>query len=47
MVSVFSAPNVVRGKIVGGRSQIEGMADLEEAKLLEIVLKSRCITCTG
>ncbi len=36
---VFSAP-VVRGKIPGGRSQIEGMADLEEAKLLEIVLKA-------
>ena len=36
---VFSAP-VIRGKISGGRSQIEGMADLEEAKLLEIVLKA-------
>ncbi len=36
---VFSAPSV-RGKIPGGRSQIEGMADLEEAKLLEIVLKA-------
>jgi SecD/SecF fusion protein len=36
---VFSAP-VVRGKIPGGRSQIEGMANLEEAKLLEIVLKA-------
>lgn len=36
---VFSAP-VIRGKIPGGRSQIEGMADLEEAKLLEIVLKA-------
>ncbi len=36
---VFSAP-VVRGKIPGGRSQIEGMADLNEAKLLEIVLKA-------
>jgi preprotein translocase subunit SecD len=35
----FSAP-VVRGKIPGGRSQIEGMADLNEAKLLEIVLKA-------
>ncbi|NWF90245.1 MAG: protein translocase subunit SecD, partial [Ignavibacteriaceae bacterium] len=35
----FSAP-VVRGKIPGGRSQIEGMADMEEAKLLEIVLKA-------
>lgn len=36
---VFSAP-VIRGKIPGGRSQIEGMADMEEAKLLEIVLKA-------
>ena len=36
---VYSAP-VVKGKITGGRSQIEGMADLEEAKLLEIVLKA-------
>jgi preprotein translocase subunit SecD len=36
---VFSAPSV-RGKIPGGRSQIEGMANLEEAKLLEIVLKA-------
>lgn len=36
---VFSAP-VVRGKIPGGRSQIEGMANMEEAKLLEIVLKA-------
>ena len=36
---IFSAP-VVRGKIPGGRSQIEGMADLNEAKLLEIVLKA-------
>jgi len=36
---VFSAPSV-RGKIPGGRSQIEGMADLQEAKLLEIVLKA-------
>lgn len=37
--SVFSAP-VIRGKIPGGRSQIEGMADMQEAKLLEIVLKA-------
>ena len=37
---VFSAPSV-RNKITGGRSQIEGMADVEEAKLLEIVLKAR------
>jgi SecD/SecF fusion protein len=36
---VFSAPNV-RGRIPGGRSQIEGMENLEEAKLLEIVLKA-------
>ena len=36
---VFSAP-VVRSKITGGRSQIEGMANMEEAKLLEIVLKA-------
>ena len=36
---VFSAPSV-RNKITGGRSQIEGMADMEEAKLLEIVLKA-------
>ena len=36
---VYSAP-VVRNKISGGRSQIEGMGDMEEAKLLEIVLKA-------
>lgn len=36
---VFSAP-VVRNKITGGRSQIEGMAGASEAKLLEIVLKA-------
>jgi preprotein translocase subunit SecD len=36
---VFSAP-AVRNKISGGRSQIEGMANMEEAKLLEIVLKA-------
>ncbi len=36
---IFSAP-VVKGKIPGGRSQIEGMGDLNEAKLLEIVLKA-------
>ena len=35
----FSAPNV-RTKITGGNSQIEGMASIEEAKLLEIVLKA-------
>jgi SecD/SecF fusion protein len=37
--AVFSAP-VVRTKITGGHSQIEGMGSLEEAKLLEIVLKA-------
>lgn len=37
--SVFSAP-VVRNKISGGSSQIEGMANFQEAKLLEIVLKA-------
>ena len=37
--AIFSAP-VVKGKIPGGRSQIEGMADLNEANLLEIVLKA-------
>jgi preprotein translocase subunit SecD len=37
--AVFSAP-VVRGKITGGSSQIEGMDNLEEARLLEIVLKA-------
>jgi len=36
---VFSAPNV-QGKIPGGRSQITGMANVEEAKLLEIILKA-------
>lgn len=36
---VYSAP-VVRGKISGGSSQIEGMANPQEAKLLEIVLKA-------
>ncbi|HMQ70430.1 MAG TPA: protein translocase subunit SecD [Ignavibacteria bacterium] len=36
---VYSAP-VVRNKITGGNSQIEGMADVQEAKLLEIVLKA-------
>lgn len=36
---VYSAP-VVRGKITGGNSQIEGMANVQEAKLLEIVLKA-------
>ena len=37
--AVFSAP-VVRNKIIGGNSQIEGMDDLDEARLLEIVLKA-------
>jgi preprotein translocase subunit SecD len=36
---VYSAP-VVRSKITGGSSQIEGMANIQEAKLLEIVLKA-------
>ncbi len=36
---VYSAP-VVNQKITGGRSQIEGMADLQEAQLLAIVLKA-------
>jgi len=36
---VFSAP-VVRNKITGGHSQIEGMTNLDEARLLEIVLKA-------
>ncbi len=36
---VYSAP-VVQGKIPGGRSQINGMANLEEAQLLAIVLKA-------
>ncbi len=37
--AVFSAP-VVRTKITGGNSQIEGMDNIEEARLLEIVLKA-------
>jgi len=37
--SVFSAP-VVRSKITGGSSQIEGMASIDEARLLAIVLKA-------
>ena len=37
--AVFSAP-VVRNKITGGHSQIEGMENLDEARLLEIVLKA-------
>jgi SecD/SecF fusion protein len=37
--AVFSAP-VVRGKIIGGNSQIEGIENIDEARLLEIVLKA-------
>ena len=37
--SVFSAP-VVQNKIIGGNSQITGMDNTEEARLLEIVLKA-------
>jgi len=37
--AIFSAP-VVRNKITGGHSQIEGMENLDEARLLEIVLKA-------
>jgi SecD/SecF fusion protein len=37
--AVFSDP-VVRNKIIGGNSQIEGLDDLDEARLLEIVLKA-------
>lgn len=37
--AVFSAP-VIRGKITGGRSQIEGMESIDEARLLEIILKA-------
>jgi len=36
---VFTAPNV-KNKITGGRSQIEGSENIEEAKLLEIILKA-------
>ncbi len=36
---VYSAP-VIQGKIPGGRSEINGMANLEEAQLLAIVLKA-------
>jgi len=36
---VYSAP-VVQNKITGGSSQITGMANIEEANLLEIVLKA-------
>ncbi len=37
--AVFSAP-VVRSRITGGRSQIEGMANIEEARLLQIILEA-------
>ncbi|MGE5316202.1 MAG: protein translocase subunit SecD [Acidobacteriota bacterium] len=37
--SVFSSP-VINSKITGGRSQIEGMENIEEARLLEIILKA-------
>lgn len=37
--AVFSAP-VVQNKIIGGHSQITGMDNLDEARLLEIVLKA-------
>lgn len=37
--AVYSAP-VVRTKILGGSSQIEGMDNIDEARLLEIVLKA-------
>ena len=37
--AVFSAP-VIRGKITGGRSQIEGLENMDEARLLEIILKA-------
>jgi preprotein translocase subunit SecD len=37
--AVFSAPRV-KQKIIGGNSQIDGMAGMEEARLLEIVLKA-------
>jgi preprotein translocase subunit SecD len=37
--AIFSAP-VVRNKIIGGNSQIEGMDNTDEARLLEIVLKA-------
>ncbi|HEX2961441.1 MAG TPA: protein translocase subunit SecD [Ignavibacteriales bacterium] len=36
---VYSAPNVI-SKIPNGSSQITGMKDMEEAKLIEIVLKA-------
>jgi len=37
--AVYSSP-VVRNKIIGGSSQIEGLDNIDEARLLEIVLKA-------
>ena len=37
--AVFSAPKVIQ-KITGGNSQINGLENIEEARLLEIVLKA-------
>ncbi len=37
--AVFSAPRV-KQKIIGGKSQIDGMENMDEARLLEIVLKA-------
>lgn len=37
--AVFSAPRV-KQKIIGGNSQIDGIPNMEEARLLEIVLKA-------
>lgn len=37
--AVYSAP-VIQGKIPGGSSRISGMGDMNEAKLLQIVLKA-------
>jgi SecD/SecF fusion protein len=37
--AVFSSPKVI-SKITGGRSQIEGMENIDEARLLEIILKA-------
>jgi SecD/SecF fusion protein len=37
--AVFSSP-VINDKITGGRSQIEGMENIDEARLLEIILKA-------
>ncbi len=40
--AVYSAPRIL-SKITGGRSQITGMQSIEEAKILEIVLKEGAI----